>query len=91
MDNKFKKLFDENGFQVLHVTNVAIEVVLKELCKSLEDLEYIIPKYNIDWTNTAVYKIYCEFTQIEDDSEYTYIPVKKMDIRKKRKNVFHHG
>ena len=60
-----EKLFAENGFPRLHTSNVSIEIVLRELCKTVYELENLIAKYDLDIGQKVVRKVYCDLHQKE--------------------------
>ena len=88
MEN-FKSLFEENGFPGLHTTKVAIEVVLRELCKTVADLEQYVTKYKLDLNNETVRKVYIDlhgqemeahgFTTVKNRKRASTPPLKILD------------
>ena len=75
MGERFKQLFEDNGFPGLHVTKTAIEVVLTALCDDIYCLEALMSKYDLDLRNEGVYKVYTDLEKKEEG--FTSIPVTK--------------
>ena len=60
-----ERLFEENGFPGLHVTDTAIEVVIRMLCHSTDELEQLINRYNLDRSHRVIDRILSEFHGID--------------------------
>ena len=72
------KLFAENGFPGLHISDVSIEVVLRELCETSKGLEELITKYDLDISQKIIRKVYCHLHQKEmEPFGFKMIPFKQ--------------
>ena len=60
-----ERLFNENGCPGLHITDTAIEVVLRSLCNTAIELDNLLEQYGVDKNHPVIRCIYADYHGID--------------------------